>query len=112
MKRFGWIAIAGICIGVMMGLVGCTEIEDLKKEDYVFEYCDHGTPDTIDDCTKHQTEESSCCYFEYGSRIGCVMLGKRYLGDIEYGALIIKCSSLYMKENYLLAVILLLLCMV
>jgi hypothetical protein len=92
-------------------LVNNTEISDLEKEDFVFEFCDHGTPDTIDDCTKHQTEDSSCCYFEYGNKLGCVMLGKRYLGDIEYGALIIKCNSLYVKANLLISLMCLLLYM-
>ena len=92
-------------------LVNNLEIADLEKEDFVFEFCDHGTPDTINDCTKYQTEDSSCCYFEYGTKLGCVMLGKRYLGNIEYGALIIKCNSLYVKANLIISFICLLLCL-
>ena len=81
---------------------------EVKTYDYDFKYCDHGTPDVVGDCTKYQTDESSCCYFSYGNEIGCVFLGIRYLGDIEYGGLTLKCASNYMKIN--LFVLFLILC--
>lgn len=69
-------------------------LEESTEEERTFRYCDHGkTPDVKDDCTKHQTEESSCCYFAYGNQIGCVYLGIRYLGSTDYGGLTLYCDS-------------------
>lgn len=91
-----------IIILLFVNSISGYEIEDLQNDRVEFEYCDHGTPDTIGDCTRFQTEESSCCYFKYGAKVGCVMLGKRYLGETEYGGLTIICKQTYLQKNLLM----------
>lgn len=66
-----------------------------------FERCDNGTPDSINDCTQYDTEFSSCCYFKYGSVKGCVMLGKRYLGEIVYGGMDFICEGIILRRKQL-----------
>lgn len=73
----------------------------------IFERCFHGTPDSIDDCTQHQTETSSCCYFQYGSVKGCVMLGKRYLGGTVYGGMNFICKGEFISRIQLVIILLL-----
>ena len=78
------------------------EILNLTQEGFQFVRCDHGhTPDVIGDCTRFQTETSSCCYFTYGQTTACIYLGIRYLGTGQYGDLTIECNHNFIKFNKL-----------
>ena len=90
---------------LLLNVFKAYEIADLQNDAVIFEHYDHGTPDTIGDCTRFQTDESSCCYFSYGSKVGCVMLGKRYLGTGEYGGLTITCESCLIRSNILVVLV-------
>jgi len=73
-------------------------MRQLLEGTFVYERCDNGhTPDVVHDCTRFQTDESSCCYFTYGSDIGCIKLKTRYLGYINYGDLYLECQSKFLK---------------
>ena len=73
-------------------------MRQLEEGTFVYERCDNGhTPDVVNDCTRFQTDESSCCYFTYGSDIGCIKLRTRYLGSINYGDLYLECQSKFLK---------------
>ena len=73
-------------------------MRQLLEGTFVYERCDNGhTPDVVHDCTRFQTDESSCCYFTYGSDIGCIKLKTRYLGSINYGDLYLECQSKFLK---------------
>lgn len=81
-------------------------MRQLEEGTFVYERCDHGhTPDVVSDCTRFQTEESSCCYFTYGSDIGCIKLRTRYLGSINYGDLYLECQSKFL--NYFISILIL-----
>ena len=81
-------------------------MRQLAEGTFVYERCDNGhTPDVIDDCTRFQTDQSSCCYFTYGSDIGCIKLRTRYLGSINYGDLYLECQSKFL--NYFISILIL-----
>ncbi len=76
------------------------EVLNMSDPNFQFVKCDHGhTPDVIDDCTRFQTETSSCCYFTYGETTSCIYLGIRYLGSGQYGDLYIECKSNFVFFN-------------
>ena len=82
-------------------LVKCdTVVLNMSDPNFQFVRCDHGhTPDVVDDCTRFQTETSSCCYFTYGETTSCIYLGIRYLGSGQYGDLYIECKSNFVNFN-------------
>ena len=82
-------------------LVKCdTVVLNMSDPNFQFVRCDHGhTPDVVDDCTRFQTENSSCCYFTYGETTSCIYLGIRYLGSGQYGDLYIECKSNFVNFN-------------
>ena len=81
-------------------------MRQLEEGTFVYERCDNGhTPDVVNDCTRFQTDESSCCYFTYGSDIGCIKLRTRYLGSINYGDLYLECQSKFL--NYFIFILIL-----
>lgn len=62
--------------------------------DLVYKRCDQGhTPDSLDDCTKYKTSNSSCCMFTYGVDSGCVLIGFQYLGSKTVGDMTINCNE-------------------
>ena len=67
----------------------------------VYNRCDHGhTPDDISDCTKYNTDESSCCMFTYGQDTGCVLIGFKYLGSKSVGDMTVICENYFYKISY------------
>ena len=77
-----------------------TVVLNMSDPNFQFVRCDHGhTPDVVDDCTRFQTETSSCCYFTYGETTSCIYLGIRYLGSGQYGDLYIECKSNFVNFN-------------
>ena len=75
-------------------------ILNLTEPGFKFVTCNHGhTPDVTGDCTRFQTENSSCCYFTYGQTTSCIYLGIRYLGSGQYGDLYIECNNYFVKFN-------------
>ena len=82
--------------------------EDIDPTLLVYNRCDHGhTPDDISDCTKYDTEDSSCCIYTYGQDTGCVLIGFKYLGSKSVGDMTVNCYNKYLKSISLLWIIVL-----
>ena len=82
--------------------------EDIDPTLLVYNRCDHGhTPDDISDCTKYDTEDSSCCIYTYGQDTGCVLIGFKYLGSKSVGDMTVNCYSNYLELFSLLWIIIL-----
>lgn len=74
------------------------ELSEDSTIDLVYKRCDHGhTPDSLDDCTKYKTDNSSCCMFSYGVDSGCVLIGFQYLGTKTVGDMTITCGDNYLQ---------------
>lgn len=74
------------------------ELSEESDLDMVYKRCDQGhTPDSLDDCTKYKTENSSCCMFKYGVDSGCVLIGFQYLGSKTVGDMTINCNEGFIK---------------
>ncbi len=75
--------------------------------DLVYKRCDQGhTPDSLDDCTKYKTENSSCCMFTYGVDSGCVLIGFQYLGSKTVGDMTINCIGSFIKDMKIMLIVL------
>lgn len=57
--------------------------------------CAVSRPETVSDCTAASDDTGSCCLYTYNSIKQCTKLGKRFNGDITYGALQIFCAGYF-----------------
>jgi hypothetical protein len=55
------------------------------------------SPAVARDCFPFDTDSSSCCYYTFVDKKGCVALGKRHKGKTYYGSLYIECGENFIK---------------
>jgi hypothetical protein len=60
---------------------------------YTLNQCGISKPSEENDCFSYSSQTTSCCYYSYFSKKGCVSYNGLHNGKVIYGGLLVSCSS-------------------
>ncbi len=80
----------------LVSLTHCENNSTTINQNIKLETCGEA-PAVARDCFIFDTNTSSCCFYSFVDKKGCVALGKRYKGSTYYGSLYLECGDNFSK---------------